>query len=58
MKVRDAAGRSGMRSLLGDGKRKILNGVTTLDEVSRITQVEGLVETEEEEEPETTAAAQ
>jgi hypothetical protein len=47
-----------MRSLLGDGKRKILNGVTTLDEVSRITQVEGLVETEEEEEPETTAAAQ
>jgi type IV pilus assembly protein PilB len=49
-KVRQAAKQSGMRPLLGDGKRKILGGITTLDEVARITQVEGVVETEDEEE--------
>jgi type IV pilus assembly protein PilB len=49
-KVRHAARNGGMRPLLGDGKLKILRGITTLEEVSRITQVEGVVESEEEEE--------
>ncbi len=43
-KIRDAAVASGMRNLLGDGKLKILEGKTTLDEISRITQIEGLVD--------------
>ncbi len=42
-KVRDAAMRAGMRSLLDDGKIKIANGVTTPEELLRITQAEGLV---------------
>jgi type IV pilus assembly protein PilB len=41
--LRKTAVASGMRNLLGDGKIKILNGVTTLEEVARITQAEGLV---------------
>jgi type IV pilus assembly protein PilB len=42
--VRAAAVGTGMRSLLGDGKLKILDGRTTLEEISRITQVEGLID--------------
>ncbi|HEX7010739.1 MAG TPA: ATPase, T2SS/T4P/T4SS family [Phycisphaeraceae bacterium] len=49
-KIRQAALASGMRNLLGDGRLKILDGQTTLDEVARITQVEGLVEGAGEEE--------
>ncbi|QQE11947.1 type II/IV secretion system protein [Planctomycetota bacterium] len=49
-KIRDAAAVSGMRNLLGDGRLKILSGETTLEEISRITQVEGLVEEIEEDE--------
>src|SRR5690606_10584576 len=49
-KLRQVAIASGMRSLLGDGRLKILAGQTTLDEISRITQVEGLVDTTEPEE--------
>jgi type IV pilus assembly protein PilB len=45
--LRKAAVAAGMRNLLADGKIKILRGVTTLDEVARITQAEGLVEKEE-----------
>ncbi|QDU33918.1 Type II/IV secretion system protein [Poriferisphaera corsica] len=45
-KIREAAALSGMRNLLGDGKLKILSGETTLEEISRITQVEGLVDDE------------
>ncbi len=52
--IRAAAQASGMRNLLGDGRLKILDGMTTLDEVSKITQVSGLVDMEEEE---STAAA-
>jgi hypothetical protein len=37
-----------MRSLLEDGKIKILKGVTTPDEIARIAQVEGVALTEEE----------
>jgi type IV pilus assembly protein PilB len=47
-KLRDAAIAGGMRNLLGDGKLKILEGKTTLEEMSRITQVEGIVEDAEE----------
>jgi type IV pilus assembly protein PilB len=41
--LRKAARLSGMRTLLEDGKRKIFRGVTTLDDVARTTQAEGLV---------------
>jgi len=36
--VRQAAMDSGMHSLLMDGRRKILNGITTPEELYRITQ--------------------
>ncbi len=48
-KIRKAALASGMRNLLGDGRLKILAGKTTLAEVARITQVEGMAEMAEEE---------
>ena len=38
--IRDAAKASGMRTLLEDGKIKIRNGVTTPEELVRITQAE------------------
>jgi len=41
--VRRAAQAAGMRNLLEDGKIKILNGITTPDELVRITQAEGLL---------------
>jgi type IV pilus assembly protein PilB len=41
--LRKAARASGMRNLLEDGKIKILNGITTADEVARITQMEGVL---------------
>lgn len=47
-KLRAAAVASGMRTLLGDGKLKILDGQTTLEEISRIAQVEGTVELEDD----------
>ncbi len=47
-KIRAAARASGMRNLLGDGRLKILEGKTTLEEIGRIAQVEGLIEMEEE----------
>ena len=48
-KIRKAALAGGMRDLLGDGKLKILEGKTTLEEVSKIAQVEGVVEMVDEE---------
>jgi type IV pilus assembly protein PilB len=42
--VRDAAIRSGMRTLVEDGKIKVLRGETTPDEVARFAQAELLVE--------------
>ena len=39
-KIRAAALATGMRTLTGDGKLKILNGVTTPDEIARVTQAE------------------
>jgi type IV pilus assembly protein PilB len=41
--LRRAARASGMRNLLEDGKLKIVRGVTTPDELVRITQAEGIV---------------
>ena len=41
--IRKAARASGMRSLLEDGRMKILNGITTPDELVRITQAADLV---------------
>ncbi len=48
-KIRQAAIAGGMRNLLGDGRLKILEGKTTLEEIGRITQMEGIVEDAEEE---------
>ena len=47
-KIRQAAKNSGMRDLRGDAVLKVLDGQTTLDEVARIAQVEGVVEVNEE----------
>jgi type IV pilus assembly protein PilB len=47
-KIRRAARASGMRPLLEDGKLKILRGVTSPEEVVRITQQEGTILVEEE----------
>ena len=44
--IRQAAIRGGMRSLLGDGKVKILRGVTSPEEVARFAQIEGFDPTE------------
>jgi type IV pilus assembly protein PilB len=41
--LRKAAKASGMRTLMEDGKIKIFKGVTTPEEVARITQKEGVV---------------
>jgi len=48
-RIRQAAQNSGMRNLLGDAKLKILAGMTTMDEVARMTQAEGVSDVEEEE---------
>jgi len=48
--LRKAAIDSGMRPLVGDGKLKVLDGLTTPDEVARISQVEGVAEAQAEEE--------
>ncbi len=42
-KIRKAALASGMKSLLADGKLKVLNGVTTAEEIVKVAQVEGIV---------------
>ncbi len=48
-RIRAAAKASGMRNLLGDGRLKILEGKTTIEEVARLAQVEGLIEMEDDE---------
>jgi len=42
-KVRKAALASGMKSLLLDGKLKVLNGITTAEEIVKVAQVEGVI---------------
>jgi type IV pilus assembly protein PilB len=41
-KIRAAAIANGMRSLMEDGRLKVLKGVTTPDEIARVAQIEGL----------------
>ncbi len=41
--IRKAAHGAGMKSLLDDGKIKVLNGVTTPQEIIRVTQAEGIL---------------
>ena len=45
-KIRKAALASGMKSLLVDGKTKVLNGITTAEEIVKVAQVEGIVATD------------
>ncbi len=47
-KIRDAAMATGMRNLIGDGRLKILEGKTTLDEIARVAQVGGTVDIDED----------
>ncbi len=42
--IRNAAKATGMKTLLDDGKIKILNGMTTAEEIARVTQAEGVVD--------------
>jgi type IV pilus assembly protein PilB len=42
-KIRKAALAGGMKSLLVDGRFKVLNGVTTAEEIVKVAQVEGVV---------------
>jgi type IV pilus assembly protein PilB len=46
--LRTAAIASGMRPLVGDGKLKVLNGITTPEEIARMAQIEGVVDLAEE----------
>jgi len=55
--IRKAALDSGMENLLVDGRHKILSGMTTPAEVAKISQVEGVVEDDDEEADEPSAAA-
>jgi type IV pilus assembly protein PilB len=42
-KIRKAALASGMKSLLHDGRLKVMNGTTTAEEIVKVAQVEGIV---------------
>jgi type IV pilus assembly protein PilB len=42
-KIRKAALAGGMKSLLADGRIKVLNGTTTAEEIVKVAQVEGIV---------------
>ena len=42
-KIRKAALAGGMKSLLEDGRMKVLNGTTTAEEIVKVAQVEGIV---------------
>ena len=41
--IRKAARAAGMKTLLDDGKLKIMGGITTAAEIARATQAEGIV---------------
>jgi type IV pilus assembly protein PilB len=42
-KIRKAALASGMKSLLMDGRIKVLGGITTAEEIVKVAQVEGVI---------------
>ncbi|QNN23923.1 Flp pilus assembly complex ATPase component TadA [Planctomycetales bacterium ZRK34] len=46
--LRSAAVNSGMRTLASDGRIKVLNGVTSAEEIARVAQIEGMVNMDEE----------
>jgi type IV pilus assembly protein PilB len=46
--LRAAAVNAGMRTLASDGRIKVLNAVTTAEEIARVAQIEGMVSMEEE----------
>ncbi|HEX2970902.1 MAG TPA: hypothetical protein VHP11_01140, partial [Tepidisphaeraceae bacterium] len=46
-KIRKAAIAGGMKNLLADGRIKILNGLTTPEEIVKVAQIEGVLEEEE-----------
>ncbi len=56
-RLRVAAMATGMRDLLGDAKLKVLNGMTTMDEITRMTQAAGVVTGDEDEEQQSTTDA-
>ena len=41
-KIRKAALSSGMKSLLADGRIKVLSGTTTAEEIVKVAQIEGI----------------
>ncbi len=43
-KIRKAALAGGMKSLLADGRIKVLYGITTAEEIVKVAQVEGIVQ--------------
>jgi type II secretory ATPase GspE/PulE/Tfp pilus assembly ATPase PilB-like protein len=43
-KIRKAALAGGMKSLLADGRIKVLSGITTAEEVVKVAQIEGVVQ--------------
>ena len=54
--IRKVAAAQGMRNLLGDARLKVLDGVTTMQEIARIAQAEGLIDLESADEEEPLAA--
>jgi type IV pilus assembly protein PilB len=42
-RIRKAAINSGMKSLIADGRLKVLSGITTAEEIVKVAQVEGIV---------------
>ncbi|HEX4055626.1 MAG TPA: ATPase, T2SS/T4P/T4SS family [Tepidisphaeraceae bacterium] len=44
-KIRKAALAGGMKSLLADGRLKVLSGITTAEEIVKVAQIEGIVQT-------------
>lgn len=48
--IRKASRATGMRTLLDDGKLKILTGVTSVSEIARITQTQGVIQVDDENE--------
>jgi type IV pilus assembly protein PilB len=44
-RIRKAALASGMKSLLADGRIKVLSGITTCEEIVKVAQIEGIMQT-------------
>jgi type IV pilus assembly protein PilB len=44
-RIRKAALAGGMKNLLADGRLKVLNGVTTAEEIVKVAQIEGVLQT-------------